>query len=213
MPFLRLTIPAQTGTVGHILEGARITIGRAPDNTIQISDGSVSAHHAELILTDGHYRLHDLESTNLTCVDARPVRDFHLHVSSLIRFGNVEGEFTPEIPPELSAFQDDLAPSKSEIDFLQRDNRDLQNKIAVMQRQLEILGAVTLQPLDLEGAVVPAQAHRRILAERDALLRENAALKRDAANFKRDIDTVLRDRDALRQAFATAKADLAGIAM
>ena len=196
-----------------MIEGARITIGRAPDNTIQISDRSVSAHHAELILTAGHYRLHDLDSTNLTCVDERPVRDFHLHVGCRVRFGNVEGEFSPEIPPELSAFQDDLAPSKSEIDFLQHDNRDLQKKITALQRQLEILGAVTLQPIDPEGEVVPAQAHRRILAERDALLRENAALKRDAANFKRDIDTVLRDRDALRQAFATAKADLAGIAM
>jgi pSer/pThr/pTyr-binding forkhead associated (FHA) protein len=50
--------------VTHVLDGDRITIGRGPDNTIQINDRTVSKHHAELLAADGHYRLHDLDATN-----------------------------------------------------------------------------------------------------------------------------------------------------
>ena len=212
MPFLRLTLPNQSEAIGQILEGHRITIGRAPDNTIQIPDRSVSAHHAELILVKGHYRLRDLDSTNLSCVDGRPVSDFHLHVACRLRFGNIEADFTPEVPSDLREFGDTLAPSRSEIDFLKRDNREFQEKIAALQRRLEILGAATLQTPDADEASVPVQIYRRAIAERDTLLRENGELKRNAANFTRDFDAILRERDALRQALATAKADLAGVA-
>ncbi len=211
MPFLRLTLPNQPEPIGQILEGNRITIGRAADNTIQILDRSVSAHHAELILVQGTYRLHDLDSTNLSCVDGQPVKDFHLHVPCRIRFGNVAADFSPEVPADLGEFRNPPAPSKSEVEFLKRDNRDLQDKVAALQRQLEILGAATLQAADMEDSSVPVQIYRRAVGERDTLLRENGALKRDAANFLRDFDAILRDRDALRQALATAKADLDGV--
>lgn len=211
MPFLRVIIPSQSEAVGHILEGARITIGRAPDNTIQILDRSVSAHHAELIMVKGHYRLHDLDSTNLSCVDGRPVGDFHLHIACRIQFGNVEAEFSPEVPAGLREAHD-AAPSRSEIEFLKRDNRDFQEKIASLQRQLEILGAATLQTQETGECSVPLPIHRRVVAERDALVSENASLRWDAASFARDFDALLRERDALRQALATAKADLAGAA-
>ena len=170
----------------------------------------MSAHHAELILVDGHYRLHDLDSTNHSCIDGRPVSDFHLLVPRRIRFGNVDIEFSPEAPSDLDKKNAGLAPTQSEIDFLKRDNRDLQDKVAALQRQIEILGEARLVTRDTEETSVPIQVHRRVIGERDALLRESSALKRDAANFKRDFDAALRDRDALRQALATVKADLAG---
>ena len=72
MPTLRIKLPNHM-EVTHQLSGERITIGRRPDNTIQISDRSVSGNHAELIAADGHYRLHDLGSTNMTFVDGAPV--------------------------------------------------------------------------------------------------------------------------------------------
>ena len=74
MPVLRIKLPNQ-GEVTHILSGEHISIGRRPDNTIQILDRSVSGHHAELISVNGHYRLHDLQSTNLCFVDGQPVRN------------------------------------------------------------------------------------------------------------------------------------------
>src|ERR1700722_4431119 len=92
MPTLRVKLPDQSEAT-HILTGERITVGRRPDNTIQILDRSVSAHHAELLLVDGHYRLHDLESTNLSFVDGGQFTDFHLHPARKICFGNVECAF------------------------------------------------------------------------------------------------------------------------
>jgi pSer/pThr/pTyr-binding forkhead associated (FHA) protein len=92
MPVLRIKLPNH-GEVTHLIAGDRISIGRRPDNTIQILDRSVSGHHAELIATNGHYRLHDLQSTNLCFVEGQPVSDFHLHHSCRISFGTVECEF------------------------------------------------------------------------------------------------------------------------
>jgi pSer/pThr/pTyr-binding forkhead associated (FHA) protein len=54
MASLRVNLPNQKGEMTHVLAGARITIGRRPDNTIQIIDKSVSGHHAELIAVKGH---------------------------------------------------------------------------------------------------------------------------------------------------------------
>ena len=204
MPFLRFILPDQPDGEIHLLEAARITIGRDRDNTIQLRENSVSKHHAELILVGGHYLLHDLESTNLSWVDGAPVTDFHLHAPCRIWFGKVEANFSPETP------SDDLAPSQSEIDFLKHDNRDLQDKVAALQRQMEILGEARLMPPAKGSSSIPAEIYRTVIEERDALIRENRVLKRDAANFKSDINALLRDRDALRQAWATAKADLAG---
>ena len=208
MPFIRFTLPNQPEGEIYGLEGARITIGRDPDNTFQLCETSVSKHHAELILVRGHYRLHDLESTNLTWVDGKPVSDFHLHEPCRIRFGNVEAKFLPVTRPNRDARPEALPPTQSEIDFLKHDNRDLQNKIAELQRQIEILGAARLMPSGKDHSSVPAAVHASLVEERDALLRENRALKRDAARFKSDNNALLHERDALRLSVADSDADL-----
>ena len=210
MPLLRFMLPDQPDGEIHILDAPRITIGRERDNTIQLRESSVSKHHAELILVGGHYLLHDLESTNLSWVDGAPVTDFHLHAPCRIWFGKVEASFSPETPANLEERPASLAPTQSEINFLKHDNRDLQDKVAALQRQMEILGEARLMPPAKGSSSIPAEIYRTVIEERDALVRENRVLKRDAANFKNDINALLRDRDALRQAWATAKADLAG---
>lgn len=210
MPFIRFTLPNQPEGEIYSLEGARITIGRDPDNTIQLCENSVSKHHAELILVRGHYRLHDLESTNLTWVDGKPVTDFHLHEPCRIRFGNVESKFLPATPRNGDAPPAALPPTQSEIDFLKHDNRDLQSKIAALQRRIEILGEARLMPPGKELSGVPTTVHRSLIEERDALLRENTALKRHATRLKSDNNSLLRERDALRESLANTKADLTG---
>src|SRR5258708_21054097 len=124
MPTLRLFLPEQ-GPVAFKLRGERITIGRRPDNTIQILDRSVSAHDADLLMVDGHYRLHDLESTNLCFVDGAPVMDYHLHTSCKIAFGNVEGEFDA-LPTEDQDTVPKLTPVQMEKDmaFLRAENQE-----------------------------------------------------------------------------------------
>ena len=44
----------------------RTTVGRVEDNTFQIADGSVSSHHAEIILRGSDILIRDLGSTNGT---------------------------------------------------------------------------------------------------------------------------------------------------
>ncbi len=62
-----------------------VTIGRADTNTIQISDGSMSLHHAEII--DGLLR--DLGSTNGTTVNGAPITQSRLRSGDRISFGGL----------------------------------------------------------------------------------------------------------------------------
>ena len=51
------------------LEGAQITMGRAPDSTIVIDDDYASSRHARLYESDGAWVVEDLGSTNGTWID------------------------------------------------------------------------------------------------------------------------------------------------
>jgi FOG: FHA domain len=61
--------------VTHELVDEAITIGRGPDNTIVVNDPSISTHHAQLLLEGDTYRLKDLDSTNGTRVNGKPVTE------------------------------------------------------------------------------------------------------------------------------------------
>jgi len=78
----------------HDLDDERITIGRLPDNAIQIEDDSVSSHHAELVSEGGSYRLRDLDSTNGTFVNGEPVKELLLASGARVRIGRVDASFT-----------------------------------------------------------------------------------------------------------------------
>lgn len=77
----------------HELTEDRITIGRATDNAIVISDPSVSGRHAELRLTGETYVLKDLGSTNGTRVNRISVTETLLRFDDRIRFGAVEARY------------------------------------------------------------------------------------------------------------------------
>src|SRR5450432_680422 len=92
----KLLISLPTGDVPHELEGEVITIGRTPDNNIQIDHTSVSAHHAKLFLINGMYKLKDLDSTNRSCINGIPVSEAELISSCFLRFGNIECVYKAE---------------------------------------------------------------------------------------------------------------------
>lgn len=81
------------GMIAVTLYLDKITIGRSPDNSIQLSDSSVSAFHAELIRTESGYILCDLDSTNGTILNDSPISQAQLINGSLIRFGKIEATF------------------------------------------------------------------------------------------------------------------------
>jgi hypothetical protein len=67
------------------------TLGRAPDNSIVLPDGSVSAHHASLRQEHGQWFVEDLHSTNGTAVNESFVRgSTPLYPGDVVRLGEVQ---------------------------------------------------------------------------------------------------------------------------
>ncbi len=65
-------------------------IGRSPDIDFTIAHPTVSSLHCEMVLMDGGVTIRDLESTNGTFVDGRPVREAKLFPGQVVRLGDVE---------------------------------------------------------------------------------------------------------------------------
>ncbi len=89
------------------LAGDYFTIGRLPDNTIQLSHTSVSKHHAMLKRTGENFLLLDLHSTNGVVVNGRRDVAHHLRDGDRIVLGDVELHFegdqksaTQPLPPQ-----------------------------------------------------------------------------------------------------------------
>ncbi len=88
-----------TGAAGRLagktfpLTGARIAVGRTPDNAIVVDDETVSSAHAVMIFSDGDWTLEDQGSTNGTFVNNRRVTRQRLQNGDRIRFGNVTLSF------------------------------------------------------------------------------------------------------------------------
>ena len=51
------------------LDGAQITLGRAPDSTIVVDDDYASSRHARIFESEGVWMVEDLGSTNGTWLD------------------------------------------------------------------------------------------------------------------------------------------------
>lgn len=204
MPVLRIKLPENKGEIAHVLAGDRITIGRRPDNTIQIIDRTVSGHHAELVSINGHYRLHDLGSTNLTCVEGQPITDFHLHDACKLSFGTVECEFHPETPINTME-KSEIVPTRAELEFLRRENLDLQAKISAMQKQIDIFSSARLMTKETQNLGVMPDVHRRVQQERDELRTQNANLQLDLEHLRADLSSLAKERDAMRLAWETVK--------
>ncbi len=64
-------------------------LGRGEDNDCQIADGSVSTHHAQIIMEGGTVRIKDLGSTNGTFINQAPVTEAILQPGQSLRFGVV----------------------------------------------------------------------------------------------------------------------------
>lgn len=98
--------PSGPSPTTHELREELITIGRSPENVVQIDDPSVSGRHAQLHQVGEIFHLQDLDSTNGTRVNGETVTAVALHVGDRITFGKVEARFegkTSETVPPLPA--------------------------------------------------------------------------------------------------------------
>jgi CheY-like chemotaxis protein len=183
------------------LTADKVSVGRRPDNTIQIIDRSVSAHHAELTLEDdGHYHLRDLGSTNLSFVDGSPIMDYHLRQPCRVTFGTVQCEFDPaggSALPRMSNSQ-----LEKDLAFVRGENADLMGQIHSLQRQIDILSSARLvtKKADTTPLAADNDALKAVVAERDDLRHLNAGLKLELEKLRDELSATIRERDAARQA-------------
>lgn len=95
MPQIQIFLSEET-PISQDLGDEKITVGRLPDNSIQLDDGSISSHHAEIVFENGQYHLHDLGSTNGTFVNEEQVTDVILKHGDEVKFGRVPAVFSAE---------------------------------------------------------------------------------------------------------------------
>ncbi|MBX3474770.1 MAG: FHA domain-containing protein [Planctomycetes bacterium] len=65
----------------------KVTIGRKPDNTLQIDSKAVSSHHCEVVNLNGAYVVRDLGSSNGTHVGETPVKEHTLRNGDVVIVG------------------------------------------------------------------------------------------------------------------------------
>jgi hypothetical protein len=75
------------------LRGGRLTLGRSPENDIQINDATISSHHCEMNVSDISVSIKDLGSTNGSFIDGKRIDRAVLQSGQSVRLGNVEAQF------------------------------------------------------------------------------------------------------------------------
>lgn len=100
----RLLVRSQDGhEVVHVL-GRKTTIGRTPDNDLQIDASFISRHHAVLLLNGQQTILEDLNSTNGVHVNGHRISREILNDGDLVMIGKARFRFAIR-PPRSSAEQ------------------------------------------------------------------------------------------------------------
>ena len=204
MASIRIPFPEQPEPSVVALTGARITIGRLPFNTVQIIDRIISGFHAELILENGHYRLHDRGSTNGTFVNGQPASDFHLREACKISFGTIECDFDPAA--EVMAAE--TVPTRTEMNAVRQENAELRGTLAAVREELAELLAV--KPADGAAPAVAREEFNRIVAEREALKEAQLRHDQEMARLKGELAVLRRDRENLQKAWDATKEEIIG---
>lgn len=83
-----------------LLEKERTTIGRRTYNDVQIDNLAISGEHAAVVVVGTSYFIEDLESTNGTLLNGKPVRKHVLHHGDIIGLGKYQLRFLDEVVVE-----------------------------------------------------------------------------------------------------------------
>jgi pSer/pThr/pTyr-binding forkhead associated (FHA) protein len=103
------------------LNKERITIGRRPANDIHIDNLAVSGEHAVITTIGNDSFLEDMNSTNGTLVNNKPIKKHVLHHNDIIEFGKYQlvyvNQTQANMPPNHGGFENTvvLRPSKLNI--------------------------------------------------------------------------------------------------
>jgi hypothetical protein len=196
-----LSIPFTEGDKVILLRGSHISVGRSPDNTIQIEDRTVSAYHFELHFERDHYRLHDRGSTNGVLVNGRRVQDFHLREESQIIVGTVVCAFHPGNPMSARQESVELLPVREEVQATRRECRQLKEQNSILREQIKRM---------LSARTESGTSSFNELAETNAKLQlEIVAHREEIECIASRLTLLARDRDNLQRAYNDLKAEIA----
>jgi predicted component of type VI protein secretion system len=81
------------------LKGEEVTVGRLPDNGVQLEHASVSGHHGVFRLEGQDYVIKDLGSTNGTRINGEKISEQKLRRNDNLRLGNIEVLYDSEHAP------------------------------------------------------------------------------------------------------------------
>src|SRR6476619_6808221 len=87
---LNLLVPEGTSRRSVPVDTFPFTIGRATDNHLRLADPQVSRRHAEVIETDGRWRVRDCQSRLGTFVNGRKVDECAVMIGDRLRVGGTE---------------------------------------------------------------------------------------------------------------------------
>jgi len=90
----------------HPLNKECITIGRKPDNDIQIDNLAVSGHHAQIITILNDSFLEDLNSTNGTYVNSKSIKKHALSDGDVIAIGKHQLKYINELTAKKGGNED-----------------------------------------------------------------------------------------------------------
>ena len=100
----------------HILPQAATTIGRLPDNSLQIDNLAVSGHHAKVFWNDGHFEIEDLGSLNGLFINDKRIGKATLIHGDVVKIGNHKLEFKNEGSMALGASAPKPGPATPKLD-------------------------------------------------------------------------------------------------
>ncbi len=93
----KLVLSIQGKILGEFpLNKERITVGRLPDNDIHIDNLAVSGHHALVLTILNDSFLEDLDSTNGTFVNKKPIKKYALKHGDIVGIGKHELKYVNE---------------------------------------------------------------------------------------------------------------------
>ena len=102
----KLHISLDGNSLGEFpLNKERATIGRRPSNDIQIDNLAVSGDHAVIVTIAGDSFLEDLNSTNGTLVNRKPIKKHVLEHADVIEFGKYQLRYENTAQQKTSAQQ------------------------------------------------------------------------------------------------------------
>lgn len=181
MPKLLVRHP-EKGDLKFTLSGERIAVGRRADNAIRIDHGTVSGHHAELVIRNGRYIIRDLGSTNHSYIEGVMFIEAELDRPCRLILGTIECEYLPDEVETIPEGPDSL---RKAVGLLRRQNDDLVAKISVQQNQINILGNARLLTPEA-GATLESlrEQVKTLTADRDRLASENKDLMRELLELR-----------------------------